>query len=105
MAWFYLVLAGFLEILWVYGLKRSDGFSRLWPSLFTIIAMMASFFLLGRAVRELPLGTAYAIWTGIGAAGTIVVGIVLFGEAATLWRLFFLACIIVGIVGIKASAT
>ena len=94
MAWIYLGLAGLLEVVWAIGLKQSEGFTRLWPSLWTLVAMAASFWLLALALRALPLGTAYAIWTGIGAFGTAMVGILAFGETTTALRLLFLGLLI-----------
>lgn len=104
MSWIILVVAGLLEIGWAVGLKYTEGFTRLWPSVGTALAMVGSVVLLGLAMRELPLGTAYAVWTGIGAVGTVVLGIVLFGEAATVLRLTSIALILAGIVGLKLSA-
>ena len=101
MAWALLFLAGLFEIGWAIGLKYTDGFTRLWPTTWTVMAMVASVVLLALAVRTLPIGTAYAVWTGIGAAGTVILGIVLFGEPATALRLFFLALIVGGILGLK----
>jgi quaternary ammonium compound-resistance protein SugE len=101
MAWIVLLLAGVLEIGWAVGLKYTDGFSRLWPSVATIGAMAVSLLLLGLAVRTLPIGTAYAVWTGIGTVGTVLLGMALFGEPATPLRLAFIAMIIAGIVGLK----
>ncbi|GLR14495.1 multidrug SMR transporter [Chitinimonas prasina] len=101
MAWILLIIAGLLEIGWAIGLKYTEGFTRLWPSVATLGAMVASVALLGLAVRTLPLGTAYAVWTGIGAVGTVLLGIVLFGEAATIARLACVAMIVAGIVGLK----
>lgn len=101
MAWIALVIAGLFEVGWAVGLRYSDGFSRFWPSLGTLVAMLISVALLGFAVKSLPLGTAYAIWTGIGAVGAVLLGIVLFGESASLARLFCVALILSGIVGLK----
>ena len=101
MAWVALFFAGLFEIGWAVGLKYTEGFSRLWPSLGTIAAMAASFFLLAFALKSLPLGTAYAIWTGIGTIGTAILGIVLFGEPATALRLACVGLIVAGIVGLK----
>ncbi|QNM95614.1 quaternary ammonium compound efflux SMR transporter SugE [Chitinimonas koreensis] len=101
MAWILLFCAGLLEVAWAVGLKYTEGFTRLWPSVGTLAAMAASLALLGLAVRSLPLGTAYAIWTGIGAVGTVALGIALFGEAATPARLGCVALIVAGIVGLK----
>ncbi|HSF67409.1 MAG TPA: quaternary ammonium compound efflux SMR transporter SugE [Nitrospiraceae bacterium] len=103
MAWYYLCIAGALEVLWALGLKYTDGFSRLWPSAGTVLAMGASFYFLALSLKSIPVGTAYAVWAGIGAAGTAVLGIVLFGESAALLRLISLLLIVVGIVGLKVS--
>ena len=103
MAWFYLFIAGLFEIGWAIGLKYSDGFTRLVPSVLTAIAMVASVVLLGIAARSLPIGTAYAVWVGIGACGAAVLGIVLFGEPQTFWRLFFLGLLVVAVIGLKLS--
>ena len=100
MAWVILVVAGLLEIGWALGLKYADGFTRLWPSVATVSAMAISITLLGVAMRTLPLGTAYAIWTGIGIAGTVMVGILLFGEPASFVRLFSVFLIVLGIIGL-----
>jgi quaternary ammonium compound-resistance protein SugE len=101
MAWILLVLAGLFEIGWAIGLKYTEGFTRPWPTAATVLAMIISVGLLGLAVRSLPMGTAYAIWTGIGAAGTVVLGIVLFGESASAPRLACVGLIIAGVVGLK----
>ena len=101
MAWIALFVAGLLEIAWAIGLKYTDGFTRPGPSTLTIAAMAASVALLGWAMKTLPVGTAYAVWTGIGAAGTVILGIVLFGEPATLIRLACVGLIVAGIVGLK----
>jgi len=101
MAWIYLIIAGLLEIGWAIGLKYTAGFTRPIPSVLTIIAMVASMGLLGLAVRTLPLGTAYAVWTGIGTVGSVLLGIALFGEPATVLRLLCILLIVVGIVGLK----
>lgn len=101
MAWALLFVAGLFEIGWAIGLKYTEGFTRLWPSVWTGTAMVVSVVLLALAVRSLPIGTAYAVWTGIGAAGTVILGIVLFGEPATALRLVFVAMIVGGIVGLK----
>ena len=102
MAWIVLVVAGILEIGWAVGLKYTEGFTRLWPSIGTAVALIASMALLGVALRTLPLGTAYAVWTGIGTVGTAILGIVLFQEPATAARLAFIALIVIGILGLKA---
>ena len=101
MDWLMLFLAGLLETTWAVGLKYTHGFTRLWPSFFTGLAMAGSVWLLALAARTLPLGTAYAVWTGIGAVGAAALGIFLFGEPASLPRLFCLALIVAGIVGLK----
>jgi quaternary ammonium compound-resistance protein SugE len=100
-AWAILVIAGLFETGWAVGLKYSDGFTRLWPSVATAIMIVISMGLLGIAARSLPLGTAYAVWTGIGAVGTVVLGIVLFGESAAFGRLACVGLIVAGIVGLK----
>lgn len=101
MAWIYLFLAGLFEIGWAVGLKYSHGFTRLWPSVFTAVTMAISVVLLGVALRNLPLGTAYAIWTGIGTIGTAILGIFLFSEPVEAVRLACIALIAAGIVGLK----
>jgi quaternary ammonium compound-resistance protein SugE len=104
MAWVYLLLAGLLEIGWAIGLKYTEGFTRFWPSVGTAAAMIASLALLGLALRTLPLGTAYAIWTGIGAVGTVVLGIILFGEDASPGRIACVVLIVSGIAGLKLAS-
>lgn len=104
MAWIYLFVAGLLEIGWAIGLKYTEGFTKLVPTILTATSMVASVILLGIAVRTLPLGTAYAIWTGIGTVGTVILGIVLFAEPATAMRLACIALIIAGIAGLKLTA-
>lgn len=101
MDWFLLVLAGVFEMGWAIGLKYAEGFSRFWPSVLTLLFMGLSVALLAMAVRHLPVGTAYAVWTGIGAVGTVLLGIVLFGESASPGRLFCIGLILAGIVGLK----
>ncbi len=101
MVWFSLFLAGLFETVWAVGLKYTHGFTRLWPTVFTLTAMALSVFLLARAVKILPVGTAYAIWTGIGAVGAVICGVFLFDEPATWPRLVCLGLIIAGIVGLK----
>jgi quaternary ammonium compound-resistance protein SugE len=101
MAWIYLVLAAVCEIGWAFGLKYTVGFTRLWPSVVTIITMIASFMLLSQALRVLPIGTAYAIWTGIGAAGTAILGMIFFQESADVWRILCLLLIVGGTLGLK----
>lgn len=104
MSWIYLFFAGLFEIGWAIGLKYTDGFTRLWPSVGTVLAMIVSLGLLGVAMKSLPVGTSYAVWVGVGAVGTAILGIVLLGEPVTAGRLFSLALIIAGIVGLKLSA-
>lgn len=101
MAWIYLVVAGLLETAWAVGLKYSHGFTRLWPSVYTLVTMAGSIWLLSLAMRTLPLGTAYAVWTGIGALGTASIGLAVFDEPRTAARLVCLAMILAGIVGLK----
>jgi len=104
MAWFYLFVAGSLEIFWAYSLKRSAGFTLLIPSVLTVVLMIASFWMLALALRELPLGTAYAIWTGIGVIGSFVLGIVLLGESLSLARVVAALLILSGLVLMKISS-
>ena len=101
MSWFILIVAGVFEICWAVGLKYSDGFTRFWPSIFTIISMILSMVLLSFSIKEIPLGTAYAIWTGIGAFGTAILGIFLFSESSEFVRLLFIFLIVAGIAGLK----
>jgi quaternary ammonium compound-resistance protein SugE len=103
MAWLILLIAGLFEVAWAVGLKYTDGFSRLWPSLFTLWAMLASLWLLGIALKSLPLGTAYAVWVGIGAVGTVIMGIVLLDEPANPLRLISIGLILAGIIGLKLA--
>jgi len=104
MAWLILVVAGFVETGWAIGMKYTDGFTKLWPSVWTIAAIVVSMFMLSVSARTLPIGTAYAVWVGIGAAGAVVLGILLFGEPANPGRLFFLALLLVSIIGLKFTA-
>ncbi|OOE13054.1 quaternary ammonium compound efflux SMR transporter SugE [Fictibacillus arsenicus] len=104
MAWVYLFIAGIFEIVWAIGLKYTNGFTRLWPSVITVVGMIISFYYLSQATKVLPIGTAYTIWTGIGAAGAVILGIVLFGEPKTVLRFVFLAFVITGIIGLKVTA-
>ena len=104
MAWLLLVIAGLLEVGWAIGLKYTEGFTRLWPSVFTALAMVLSLVLLGIAMKSLPVGTAYAVWVGVGAVGTVILGIVLFAEPAGVARLISVALIVAGIVGLKLSS-
>lgn len=103
MNWTILLLAGLFEIAWAIGLKYTEGFTRLWPTIGTVVAMMISISLLGIAMKSLPVGTAYAIWVGVGAVGTAILGIVLLGESANLGRLISLALIVAGIIGLKLT--
>jgi quaternary ammonium compound-resistance protein SugE len=104
MAWVVLVIAGLFEVVWAIGLKYTEGFTRVWPTVGTVAAMVASVGLLGLAMRSLPVGTAYAVWTGIGAVGTVTLGILLFSEPATAGRLACVGLILAGIVGLKLTA-
>jgi quaternary ammonium compound-resistance protein SugE len=104
MNWVLLVIAGLLEVGWAIGMKYSDGFTRLWPSVWTAVAMVVSMVLLATAMRSLPAGTAYAVWTGIGTVGTVILGIVLLGEPATLARVACIALILAGIIGLKVMS-
>jgi quaternary ammonium compound-resistance protein SugE len=103
-AWFALLLAGLLEVAWALGLKYSDGLTRLWPSLGMLTAIALSFALLAVALKSIPFGTAYALWTGIGAAGTVIVGMAAFGEPTDLLRVTCLSLIIAGMVGLKLAS-
>lgn len=104
MAWVYLVVAGLLEVVWAVGLKYSEGFSRLVPSMVTAVAAAASFWLLAVALKHIPLGTGYVIWVGIGAVGTALVGMWLFNEPATVARLVCIGLIVAGIIGLKLAS-
>jgi quaternary ammonium compound-resistance protein SugE len=104
MAWGILVVAGILEMGWAVGLKYTEGFTRLWPTVFTVLSMILSIGLLGLAVRTLPIGTAYAVWTGIGTLGTAILGVVLFSEPATVARVVSIMLIVAGIIGVKLSS-
>ena len=103
MSWIVLLIAGLLEVVWAIGLKYTHGFSRLTPSVITVTAMIVSIVLLSWAMRSLPVGTAYAVWTGIGAVGAAITGILLLGESASLARIASLALIVAGIIGLKLS--
>ncbi len=103
MAWVYLLIAALFEIGWAIGLKYTQGFTRLWPTVFTVVAMLVSFGFLAQAVRTIPVGTGYAVWTGIGAAGTAILGIILFGESASWPRLACLGLIVAGVIGLKLA--
>ena len=101
MAFFYLTLAGLFEIGWAVGMKYTDNFTKLIPTSLTILSMLFSLYFLSLAMKEIPLGTAYAIWTGIGIVGTCICGIILFGESTSLLKFTFIGCILVGIIGLK----
>lgn len=105
MSWFYLTIAGLFEVAWAFTLKRSEGFTQLNFSLATIALMAISFTFLSMALKQLPMGTAYAVWTGIGAVGTVIVGIVFLGEAKDAAKLFCVGLIVVGVIGLKVSST
>lgn len=105
MVWILLVIAGLLEVAWAYAMKQSNGFTKLTPSILTIGLMMISFGLLSYCMKTLPLGTAYAIWTGIGAVGAFIVGILVLGEAITIMRIVSVSLIILGLIGLKLATT
>jgi quaternary ammonium compound-resistance protein SugE len=105
MVWFFIVVAGVFEVTWAIGLKYAEGFSRFWPSVITLSALAVSMIFLAQAVRTLPIGTAYAIWTGIGAIGTATLGIILFGESRDLARLASILLIVAGIVGLRITSS
>ena len=104
MSWVLLVIAGLFEVGWAIGLKYTEGFTRLWPSLATLAAMAISFWLLGAAMKTLPVGTAYAVWVGVGAVGTVILGILLFNEPASVAHIVSVLLIVAGIVGLKLSS-
>ncbi|MFG7945016.1 quaternary ammonium compound efflux SMR transporter SugE [Streptomyces cacaoi] len=104
MAWILLVVAGLIEVAWSIGMKYTDGFTRLWPSVFTLIGIAASMALLAQATRTLPIGTAYGVWVGIGAAGAAIVGMLLLGEPTTAARVFFIALLLAAVVGLKVTS-
>jgi len=104
MSWFILFIAGLFEIAWAVGIKYTEGWTRLWPSVLTVIAMVASFFFLSLALKQLPMGTAYAVWTGIGTIGTVVYGIIFFKEPTDILRIACIMLIIFGIVGLRILA-
>ena len=104
MAWTHLIMAGALEILWAISLKYTDGFSKLWPSVLTISGMIASLYFLAQALKTIPVGTGYAIWTGIGAAGTAIWGMAKLGEPVTAARVVCLVMVIIGIIGLKLAS-
>ena len=101
MHWIILFIAGLFEVGWAIGLKYTEGFTKLWPTVFTIASIIISMGLLGYTLKSLPVGTAYAVWTGIGAVGTAILGIILFGESKEFMRVFFIFLIVVGIIGLK----
>ena len=101
MAWIYLIIAGLFEIGWAIGLKYTEGFTRLWPSIWTALSMGVSVYLLSRALQTIPVGTGYAVWTGVGAVGTAILGIILFNEPKNLARILCILLIVAGIVGLK----
>ncbi len=101
MAWFLLFLASAFEVTWIVGMKYTEGLTRLWPSVWTLAASLCSFVLLAQSIRTLPVGTAYAVWTGIGTAGSVAFGIYLFSESANPWRLVCIGLIVIGVVGLK----
>ncbi|BCA54936.1 QacE family quaternary ammonium compound efflux SMR transporter [Nitrospira sp. KM1] len=105
MAWVYLIIAGIFEIGWAIALKYTEGFSRPWPTVFFGVSMTLSVWMLALALKTIPVGTGYAIWTGIGAAGTAILGMILFGESHDGWRLFSIALIVIGIVALKISSS
>ena len=105
MAWIILVLAGLFEVGWAIGMKYTEGFTRLWPTLWTALAMIISLWLMGIAMKSLPVGTAYSVWVGVGAVGTVILGIVLLGEPANAGRLISVALIIIGIIGLKLATS
>jgi len=105
MGWFYLVIAGFLEIAWAIGLKYTDGFSKLWPTVVTVCAMIASFALLAAALKTIPVGTGYAVWTGIGAAGTAIIGMTFLGESREVLRIICILLIVAGVIGLRFAST
>ncbi|MFT3685867.1 MAG: quaternary ammonium compound efflux SMR transporter SugE [Phycisphaerales bacterium] len=105
MPWLILLIAGLLEVTWAIGLKYTNGFKNLWPSVITVVALVASVYLLAVAAKSIPIGTAYAVWTGIGALGAVILGIVLFKEPATALRILFLCTLLGSIVGLKLTAS
>ncbi|MGX2996992.1 quaternary ammonium compound efflux SMR transporter SugE [Streptomyces sp. JNUCC 64] len=104
MAWVLLAIAGLLEVGWAIGMKYTEGFTRLWPSVFTGAGIVASMFLLSYAAKTLPIGTAYGVWVGIGAGGAAILGMVMLGEPATAARIFFIALLLVAVIGLKATS-
>ena len=104
MAWLVLIVAGLLEVVWSLGLKKTEGFTRLWPSLITVVAIVGSMVLLARAARTLPISTAYAVWVGIGVVGAVIGGVLWFGETMTPLRALFVALLLASIVGLKLTS-
>lgn len=105
MSWLILLIAGFLEVIWAIGLKYTDGFTKFWPSVATITAMISSFVLLGIAMKTLPMGVAYSVWVGIGAVGAVLMGVLLFSESVSLLKFISVSLIVLGIIGLKISST
>ncbi|USK59417.1 quaternary ammonium compound efflux SMR transporter SugE [Peribacillus asahii] len=105
MAWLYLIIAGIFEVIWATSLKYTEGFTKIIPSVITVAGMIISFYFLSAAIKTLPLGTAYAIWTGIGAVGAVTIGIIFFQEPKDFLRLFFVGCIVIGIIGLKVTSS
>lgn len=105
MPWIFLLIAGIFEVIWAIGLKYTEGFTRLYPSIVTIAGMIVSFYFLSLATKTLPIGTAYAVWTGIGAIGAVIMGIILFNESRDIIRIFFLLLILAGIIGLKSVSS
>ena len=105
MPWLILIIAGLLEIGWAVGLKHAEGFTRLWPSVYTLVVMVLSMGMLAHAVKTIPLGTAYAIWTGIGAVGTTLVGMMLFDESRDVLRILFIVLIVAAVVGLRLTSS
>lgn len=103
MAWVILVIAGLFEVGWAIGLKYTEGFTRLWPTIWTVLSMVISFYLLGVAMKSLPVGTAYSVWVGVGAVGTVILGIVLLGDPVNTVRIVSVVLIIAGIIGLKLA--
>jgi len=104
MSWFILFIAGLFEVIWAIGIKYTEGWTKLWPSVFTVLAMIASFYLLSMALKAIPMGTAYAIWTGVGIIGTAIFGIIYFKEPTDILRMVCILLIIIGIVGLRILA-
>ena len=104
MSWLFVFIAGIFEVMWAIGLKYTEGFSKLWPSVGTVLAMIVSFFFLSQALKTLPVGTAYAVWTGIGAVGTAIMGMILFGESREVMRVMCILLIVAGIAGLKFTS-